>query len=305
MIDCSGSYGNPNLLGDGGIPAPGERALEDRIVRYLPSFDEDHWGGAKVLLTGSGHSAQTAARALARLPDTKVVWAVRNPLPDWGAVEDDPLPERASLNATAASIAAGESPGIELLPGTVTESLAERDGRVAVTLRNGGVEEVVVDRILALNGGVGDASIYRQLQVHECYASCAPMKLAAALLADSGADCLEQTGHGPETLVNPEPGFFILGAKSYGRNSQFLLAVGWQQVDDVFASLLRRGSNPRAPAPGPQGATCPTSSAGGSTRWAPPRSGADGVSGGAAPGPLTGVSGRRPPAAVPPADDVG
>ena len=39
VIDCSGTYGNPNLLGDGGIPAPGERALEDRIVRYLPSFD--------------------------------------------------------------------------------------------------------------------------------------------------------------------------------------------------------------------------------------------------------------------------
>jgi cation diffusion facilitator CzcD-associated flavoprotein CzcO len=238
VIDCSGSYGHPNLLGDGGIPAPGERALEDRIVRYLPSFDEGFWGGARVLLTGSGHSAQTAARSLAELPDTEVVWAVRNPAPDWGAVEDDPLPERASLNAAAAAIAGGESSRIEMMPGTVTESLAERDGRVAVTLRNGGVGEVVVDRILALNGGVGDASIYRQLQVHECYATCGPMKLAAALLASSGGDCLEQASHGPETLANPEPGFFILGAKSYGRNSQFLLSIGWRQVDDVFASLL-------------------------------------------------------------------
>jgi NADPH-dependent 2,4-dienoyl-CoA reductase/sulfur reductase-like enzyme len=239
VIDCSGTYGNPNLLGDGGIPAPGERALENRIVRYLPSFDESFWGGARVLLTGSGHSAQTAARSLAQMPDTEVVWAVRSPAPDWGAVDDDPLPERASLNAAAAAIAGGESPRIEMMPGTVTESLAERDGRVAVTLRNGGVEEVVVDRVLALNGGVGDASIYRQLQVHECYATCGPMKLAAALMASSGGDCLEQTSHGPETLANPEPGFFILGAKSYGRNSQFLLSIGWQQVDDVFASLLR------------------------------------------------------------------
>ena len=109
---------------------------------------------------------------------------------------------------------------------------------MAVALRNGDAEEVVVDRVLALNGGVGDASLYRQLQVHECYATCGPMKLAAALLADSGGDCLQQTGHGPETLANPEPGFFILGAKSYGRNSQFLLSIGWQQVDDVFESLL-------------------------------------------------------------------
>jgi hypothetical protein len=54
----------------------------------------------------------------------------------------------------------------------------------------------------------------------------------------SGGDCLAQTSHGPETLTNPEPGFFILGAKSYGRNSQFLMSIGWHQVDDVFASLL-------------------------------------------------------------------
>jgi len=53
------------------------------------------------------------------------------------------------------------------------------------------------------------------------------MKLSAALLAASGAgDCLTQQPTGPETLVNPGPGFFILGAKSYGRNSQFLLRTG-------------------------------------------------------------------------------
>jgi len=238
VIDCSGTYGNPNLLGDGGIPAPGERALEDRIVRYLPSFDG--WDGETVLLTGSGHSAQTAARALAERPGADVVWAVRNPAPDWGAVDHDPLPERASLNAAAAAIAAGGSPAVRLLTGTVTESLSERDGRIAVALRNGDVDEVVVDRVLALNGGVGDASLYRQLQVHECYATCGPMKLAAALLANSGGDCLEQAGHGPETLANPEPGFFILGAKSYGRNSQFLLSIGWQQVDDAFGLIAAR-----------------------------------------------------------------
>ncbi len=35
-------------------------------------------------------------------------------------------------------------------------------------------------------------------------------------------------------LVNPEPGFFILGMKSYGRNSAFLLSTGYEQVRDLF-----------------------------------------------------------------------
>ena len=64
-------------------------------------------------------------------------------------------------------------------------------------------------------------------------------KLAASLLAESSSDCLDQGNHGPDTLVNPEPNFFILGSKSYGRNSTFLMRVGWQQVDDVFSLLPR------------------------------------------------------------------
>jgi hypothetical protein len=247
VVDCTGTYGNPNALGDGGIPAPGEDALADRIERYMPCLARGagEWAGRRILLTGSGHSAQTAARELAELardaPGTHVVWAVRGSDHSFGAVSDDPLPARAALNRDAAWLAGGASDAVDVQFGAVTDRLAERDGRVVVGLRNGAVEEVVVDRVLALNGGVGDASIYRQLQVHECYATAAPMKLSAALLAEGGAgpaDCLSAPPLGPDTLVNPEPGFFILGAKSYGRNSQFLMQTGWKQVDDAFGLMV-------------------------------------------------------------------
>jgi cation diffusion facilitator CzcD-associated flavoprotein CzcO len=253
VIDATGTYGNPNRLGDGGIDAVNERAFEDRIDRTLPQFASHPqlWAGRTILLTGSGHSAQTAARALAAFardaPGTRVVWAVRRAVPDWGAVDDDPLPERASLNAAAAEIAGGASEHVTLRPGCVTEALRGRDGRIVVTLRNGASDEIEVDHILALNGGVGDHRLYRQLQVHECYATSGPMNLAAALLGELGADCLAVASHGPDTLRNPEPAFFILGAKSYGRNSQFLLRTGWQQVDDVFESLIEQGEHQRWP----------------------------------------------------------
>jgi 2-polyprenyl-6-methoxyphenol hydroxylase-like FAD-dependent oxidoreductase len=243
VLDCTGTYGNPNALGDGGIPAPGERALADRIEQRMPQFEAEPeaWAGRTILLTGAGHSAQTAARELAEFArdadGTRVIWAVRGADPDWGAVDDDPLPERAALNAAADELARGASPAIELRPGRLIEALTGDGDRIAVALRNGQGEEVVVDRILGLNGGVGDFTLYRQLQVHECYATAGPMKLAAALLGAAGGDCLAQESHGPDTLRNPEPGFFLLGAKSYGRNSQFLLRIGWSQVDDVFGLL--------------------------------------------------------------------
>ncbi len=259
VLDATGTYGHPNRLGDGGIAAVNERRFEDRIERFLPAFADQPaaWAGRTILLTGAGHCAQTAARALARFardaPGTRVVWAVRNPAPDWGAVAHDPLPERAALNAAAAQLAAGASPALTLRAGRVTEALRAAAGgdRIAVTLRNGVTEEIAVDRILALNGGVGDHAIYRQLQVHECYATCGPMNLAAALLGEAGGDCLTAVAHGPDTLRTPEPNFFILGAKSYGRSSRFLLSVGWRQVDDVFGTLIQRpGAGPAATAAG-------------------------------------------------------
>lgn len=244
VIDATGTYGIPNRLGDGGIDAVNERAFEDRIERFLPRLEAqaERWAGRTILLTGAGHSAQTAAVRLAAFargaPGTRIVWAVRNTAPDWGAIDGDPLLERARLGAAAAALAAGASDALTVRPGRVTEAIHGSGTRIAVTLRNGGAEEVEVDRILALNGGVGDHALYRQLQVHECYATSGPMSLAAALLGGAGGDCLAIGSHGAEALRTPEPGFFILGAKSYGRNSQFLLQAGWEQVDDVFGTLI-------------------------------------------------------------------
>jgi hypothetical protein len=177
----------------------------------------------------------------AERPNTRVIWVLRKTHPDWGAVAGDPLPQRRELTDAAESLAAGASPVVRARPGSVVESVSRENGGIWVRLRQegGSEEEFHVDRIVSLTGGVGDDTIYRQLQVHECYAFSAPMKLSAALLGAAGGDCTQQESHGVDALKNPEPNFYILGDKSYGRNSTFLLRVGWQQVDEVFEELER------------------------------------------------------------------
>jgi hypothetical protein len=246
VLDCTGTYGNPNSLGDGGIPAPGERALSASITRHLPDFEREapQWLDRGILLVGGGHSAQTAAVALSRLAaargarETRVVWIPGGRVRE--AVEDDPLPERAALLRAAGRLLQGGSPHVEARRGWVVDRLAPAGERLAVTLvrRSGdGEETLAVDRILSLTGYVGDPGLYRQLQVHECYATGAPMKLSAALLGQASGDCLAQAAQGADTLVHPEPGFHILGIKSYGRIDTFLMRVGWSQVDEVFEIL--------------------------------------------------------------------
>ncbi len=253
VLDCTGSYSRPNALGDGGIRAPGESELDSEIRRRIPNLEEEpaDWAGKTILVVGAGHSALTAVASLAELamsePETSVIWALRRENPSWYFDPADPLPGRSALAVRGRELFDGASPSVHAIRGVVVDSLSRAGSRYAVSLRHtdGRVESVHVDRILSLTGAVGNHDLYRQLQIHECYATLGPMKLSAALLGSASADCLAQDSQGAEALLNPEPNFFILGAKSYGRNSSFLMRLGWRQVDEVF-ELLRAPCNESA-----------------------------------------------------------
>jgi hypothetical protein len=66
------------------------------------------------------------------------------------------------------------------------------------------------------------------------------MKMATTLLQDATQDCLAQQTGGPENLLNPEPDFYILGSKSYGRNPHFLFSQGLDQVRQLFTIIGER-----------------------------------------------------------------
>jgi hypothetical protein len=166
----------------------------------------------------------------------------------------------------ANALAGGSLPAIQPLPGAALEAisleapgatrLTSRGGPLRVTLSmRGGLKRVRVDRIIALVGYEPDRSIYAELQVHECYATGGPFKLAASLMGEAGAspDCLAGSAPSADLLSNPEPGFFILGSKSYGRNSAFLIRSGLDQIRSLFAYLEREPGLDlhRVPAPGP------------------------------------------------------
>ena len=46
----------------------------------------------------------------------------------------------------------------------------------------------------------------------------------------ASADCLAPQPATRDLLSHPEPGFFILGAKSYGSNPNFLIRTGLDQL---------------------------------------------------------------------------
>jgi thioredoxin reductase len=276
VVDATGTFGRHRWLGDGGIPAPGEREAA-RLIDYGPvdlaGARARDFAGRRVLLVGAGHSAATSALALTGLvrrhPATWVVWAFRGATrPLYARLPADPLRARDRLAEAANALAEGAIPQIEPLPGAVVEEIrrpaGRRPARLEVVLRRGGRSLLVeIDRIIANVGYGPERSIYAELQVHECYATAGPMRLAAALLGEgAGGDCLRQPVATADLLANPEPGFYILGSKSFGRNSGFLIRFGLDQVRALFAGCRsdpaldlygepRRGRPRSAPAPRP------------------------------------------------------
>lgn len=251
VLDCTGTYDRHRWLGDGGVPALGETTAEPHIVYELPDVLGDRKGafaGKNVLVVGAGYSAATTVCALARLaedhPDTWVVWVARGsssqPLK---RVANDPLKERDRLALRANTYATRTEANVEFHPSTLIQSVQCHgpDKGFTVTARCGGEQRTWnVDRIVANVGCVPNRGLYRELQIHECYASEGPMGVAAALLKGQGGDCLSMPPVGPAALRNPEPNFFILGAKSHGRGSHFLLRAGFEQVRDVFTLITGR-----------------------------------------------------------------
>ena len=256
VIDATGVFtAPPKWCGYGGIPAIGEMPLREQgeIEYRLPDVlgkDRSRYAGKHTLLIGAGYSAATNAVSLAHLireaPGTRVTWITRRegPVAAGGpiaTVPGDRLPERERLAREANALASDASSGITYRPENVVEAIeaigSGESQSFQVLLAGPQEGKHSFDRIIANVGFTPDRSLCEELQVHECYASFGPMKLAAALLGSPSADCLDQKTCGPKTLLCPEPNFYILGAKSYGRKSNFLLSAGLEQIREVFTII--------------------------------------------------------------------
>jgi thioredoxin reductase len=259
VIDASGVYAQPNATGPGGLAASGEDALGMRLERHLPDIRGEaraRYAGKRILLVGDGRSVSNAladlddvvreggvgARTRVELVHRERGRDVLSPVPRG---ELDQLPELRRLQERAGRIAR-ESEWIRRHAGaTIAAYRTMPSGAIEATLVDdqGRETRLEVDRVLALVGYRPDLALFRELQIHLCYATEGPMALASALLAARDADpeaskgCLGEVAHGPETLRNPEPDFYVLGVKSYGRRSNFILAVGHGQIEDVMTLI--------------------------------------------------------------------
>lgn len=246
VVDATGTWGQPNWMGRGGMAAPGERLAAAYLTRHLPDIAgaaRKRFDFGRVAVVGGGYSAATAISALMDLREAggtaELHWVLRDASPSYARFDNDPLTGRDALSARMNEVLAGGA-GVTIHAGASVEALSISAHRVNLTLsREDGTTELLrgCSEVISATGYRPDLELCRELQVHLCYASEGPMKLAAAMLAAGGAggDCLAQSSPGAEVLRSPEPGYFVIGAKSYGRGSAFLLGIGYEQVEQIVS----------------------------------------------------------------------
>lgn len=244
VIDASGTWGQPNPMGIHGFPALGERAAREHIAYGMPDIlgaARGRYAGRSVMVVGAGHSAAGNLLALAALadegPGTRVHWAVRGKdlRKIFGGGSADGLPARGALGTRLRDLVGQQR--IVLHPGFGVQSVERAGGLMTVRAIDPLLAPVEgIDEIIVAAGSRPDLSLARELRTR-----LDPWIESTEALADLIDPNLHNCGtvrpHGHKELAHPEPGFYAIGAKSYGRAPNFLMATGYEQARSVVAAI--------------------------------------------------------------------
>lgn len=255
VVDCTGVFGQPLACGAAGAPACGETAVRAQIEYGVPDVlgaQRAAYAGRHVLVVGTTLAAAATVTALSQLarsaPETRVTWSVYRRVDECqggpvSTVADDALPERHRLAGAANLLAASATPEIDVRPGSVIEAVAFDQAAAEFHVRFAGQAAAErFDRLVVAVGHRPDRSLYEELRVPDS-ADCGGTHAAGLAVAGRA---LSRHGQNPEHpgayLVLPEPNFYLLGAKSYGRDSGFLMTAGYRQIRDLFALIGGRAT---------------------------------------------------------------
>ena len=105
-----------------------------------------------------------------------------------------------------------------------------------VLVRSADQEIGPFDEIIAATGFRPELTLTSELRLDLDPVVEAPRALAP-LIDPNVHSCGTVPPHGVEELSHPEPGYYAVGMKSYGRAPTFLMMTGYEQVRSVAAAL--------------------------------------------------------------------
>lgn len=243
VIDATGTWGNPNPAQGNGVWLPDEKALNQKIDYHIPNVETSSnlYENKKIAVIGGGHSAINSLLNLAKLkekkPMTDITWILRkeNIEMAYGGEQNDELAARGALGTRIRQLV--EDGEINVVPAFYISSLKGTE-KIEIIGEHKSREKILkgFDRLIVNTGSRPDFSINRELRLN-IDATTESVPALATLIDPNEHSCGTVKAHGEELLRQPEQGFYIVGAKSYGRAPTFLMATGYEQVRSITAFL--------------------------------------------------------------------
>nr|WP_177319908.1 NAD(P)-binding domain-containing protein [Actinoplanes philippinensis] len=241
IIDASGTWRTPNPLGANGLPSHGEPEAADSIDHALPDVlgaaREQH-AGKHTIVVGAGHSAANTLLDLARLaetePGTRITWAVRGGSAQraFGGEDADQLPARGALGSGLHALV--DTGRLTLVTGFGVHTVRRGTGGITLVAADG--RTLTADRVVSATGFRPDHGITGELRLDlDPILGCT--RTLAELIDPNQHSCGTVAPHGHRELGQPEPNYYAVGMKSYGRAPTFLMATGYEQVRSIAAAL--------------------------------------------------------------------
>lgn len=243
VIDASGTWATPNPAGANGLPAFGEREASERISYGMPDVlgaQRQRFANRRVAVLGGGHSAVGTILDLVSLSEsaaqTTMTWLVRaqDTARSFGGGENDQLRARGQIGARFRHLVEGGKIAIE--SGFRVNRLSMAQDGLQIWEEGDTERRITVDELVVATGFRPDFSLTRELRLNlDATVECPPV--LAPLIDPNLHSCGTVPAHGARELAHPEPGFYVVGMKSYGRAPTFLMITGYEQVRSVMAEL--------------------------------------------------------------------
>ena len=239
VIDASGTWRSPNPLGGNGILAHGEAdaVATGRVHVGMPDVlgrARSHFAGQSVAVVGAGHSATGTLLAFAALAEaelgTTLHWVLRAPSPRraYGGGDADALPARGAIGSRIKALV--DTGHVTVHTGFLIHEVSD-NGLIASDGRT-----VDAQVIVNATGARPDHTLAAELRL-DLDPILGSTRALAPLIDPNQHSCGTVPPHGVDELAHPENGFYVVGAKSYGRAPTFLLATGYEQARSVVAAL--------------------------------------------------------------------
>ncbi|MFJ3389474.1 MULTISPECIES: NAD(P)-binding domain-containing protein [unclassified Lysinibacillus] len=243
VIDATGTWGNPNPANSTGVWLQTEKVLAEHIEYGIPDIkmNTSRYANKKIAVIGGGHSAINTLLSLAELqkesPSTKLVWIMRKKSAEevYGGEEKDALKARGALGIRIRELV--DAGKIEVITPFYI-SMVKKGEKINIVGSLNGEQTVLkgFDELIVNAGSRPDFSINSELRLSIDNVT-ESLEALTPLIDPNVHSCGTVRAHGEEILRQPEEGFYIVGAKSYGRAPTFLMATGYEQVRSITAYL--------------------------------------------------------------------